>query len=169
MSYCHCTLYLASHHPTTYKWNSVVLGILAILYLFVYWVWDTCNSQKNFFRAQERGVSVHRKAFPQLPWKFVKDPRTIRTKTGDSILCDGWCKFSNYLSNCALTNNRRWNGPQGSLYLRLVLRYLLGTRHWISITVPLVLSGILLDHDHPSDQKGYQEMSREVRGSLGGI
>ncbi|GES63787.1 Delta(24(24(1)))-sterol reductase [Aspergillus terreus] len=90
MSYCHCTLYLASHHPSTYRWNPVVLLAWAIAYLFVYWVWDTCNSQKNFFRAQERGVSVDRKSFPQLPWKFVKDPEVIRTKTGDSILCSGW-------------------------------------------------------------------------------
>ncbi|KAH8425132.1 c-24(28) sterol reductase [Aspergillus melleus] len=90
MSYCHCTLYLASHHPSTYQWSPVALGALVVMYLFMYWVWDTCNSQKNYFRAQERGVSVDRKTFPQLPWKFVKNPETIRTETGDSILCSGW-------------------------------------------------------------------------------
>ncbi|KAF9891868.1 C-24(28) sterol reductase [Aspergillus nanangensis] len=90
MSYCHCTIYLASHDPSTYQWNTPSVVALAAMYVFVYWVWDTCNSQKNFFRAQERGVSVDRKSFPQLPWKFVKDPEVIRTKTGDSILCSGW-------------------------------------------------------------------------------
>ncbi|KAI9931177.1 C-24(28) sterol reductase [Aspergillus wentii] len=89
MSYCHCTLYLASHDPSTYKWNPIALTALYILYLFAYWVWDTGNSQKNFFRAQERGVPVHRKSFPQLPWKYVKEPVSIRTETGDSILWNG--------------------------------------------------------------------------------
>ncbi|KAH0387263.1 C-24(28) sterol reductase, partial [Aureobasidium melanogenum] len=42
------------------------------------------------FRAQERGVALNRKTFPQLPWKAVKNPVSIKTKTGDSILCDGW-------------------------------------------------------------------------------
>ncbi|PYH49583.1 c-24(28) sterol reductase [Aspergillus saccharolyticus JOP 1030-1] len=90
MSYCHCTLYLAHHDPSTYRWNPMVLAVWAILYLFLYWVWDTCNSQKNIFRAQERGVSVTRKTFPQLPWRSVKNPESIPTKTGDSILCSGW-------------------------------------------------------------------------------
>ena len=93
MSYCHCTLYLANHDPSTYKWNPLALGLLFVMYLFAYWVWDTCNSQKNLFRAQERGKPVNRKTFPQLPWKAVKNPVCIKTKTGDSILCDGWCKL----------------------------------------------------------------------------
>jgi delta24(24(1))-sterol reductase len=33
-----------------------------------------------------------RKTFPQLPWQTLQNPRTIKTKTGDSILVDGWCK-----------------------------------------------------------------------------
>ncbi|OJJ79345.1 c-24(28) sterol reductase [Aspergillus glaucus CBS 516.65] len=90
MSYCHCTLYLATHHPDTYRWNRLALCALFAAYLFAYWVWDTGNSQKNFFRAQERGIPVDRKTFPQLPWKYVKKPDVIRTKTGDSILCSGW-------------------------------------------------------------------------------
>ncbi|PYI25928.1 Delta(24(24(1)))-sterol reductase [Aspergillus indologenus CBS 114.80] len=90
MSYCHCTLYLANHDPSTYRWNPAIVAAWAILYLFMYWVWDTCNSQKNIFRAQERGVSVTRRTFPQLPWRAVKNPKSIATKTGDSILCSGW-------------------------------------------------------------------------------
>lgn len=93
LTYCHCTIYLANHHPDVYRWNRVALTALAVLYLFVYWVWDTANSQKNIFRAQERGTVTYRTAFPQLPWKYVKNPKSIPTKTGDSLLCDGWCKF----------------------------------------------------------------------------
>ena len=93
LSYCHCTLYIANHDPSEYHWRPWSLALLVVMYLFVYWVWDTGNSQKNMFRAEERGVALNRKTFPQLPWKSVKNPKFIKTDTGDSILCDGWCKF----------------------------------------------------------------------------
>ncbi|RDW80025.1 hypothetical protein BP6252_04663 [Coleophoma cylindrospora] len=94
LSYCHCTIYLANHPPSTYKWNPYFMTALYITYLFVYWVWDTTNSQKNRFRSQERGTLVERKTFPQLPWQTVKNPRFIKTKTGDSILVDGWYGYA---------------------------------------------------------------------------
>jgi Delta24(24(1))-sterol reductase len=93
LSYCHCTIFLANHHPDEYRWPKWALVLLFSTYLVVYWIWDTCNSQKNAFRQRERGVTLNRKTFPQLPWKEVKNPQTIKTTTGDSLLCDGWCKF----------------------------------------------------------------------------
>ena len=104
LSYCHCTLYIANHDPAEYHWNPYLLTLLFISYLFVYWIWDTANSQKNMFRAQERGVELNRKTFPQLPWKAVKNPKSIKTKTGDSILCDGWCEFSSPSPSFNFTN-----------------------------------------------------------------
>jgi delta24(24(1))-sterol reductase len=94
LSYCHCTLYLANHEPSTYRWNPYFLAVLYVSYLFVYWVWDTTNSQKNRFRAQERGNLVVRKTFPQLPWQTVKNPKIIKTKAGDSLLVDGWYGYA---------------------------------------------------------------------------
>ena len=93
LSYCHCTIYLANHDPSEYRWNRYALTALFVLYLFVYWVWDTTNSQKNRFKAQLTGNDVQRKAFPQLPWQTVKNPRTITSEKGDVIFVDGWCKF----------------------------------------------------------------------------
>lgn len=90
LSYCHCTIYLANHHPSEYHWNKYALGALYLSYLFVYWVWDSCNSQKNRFRAMERGTMVPRKTFPQLPWQTIENPKKIETSTGDAILVDGW-------------------------------------------------------------------------------
>src|SRR3954471_8389852 len=52
LSYCHCTIYLANHDPATYAWPRWVMALLFTSYLFVYWVWDTCNSQKNMFRSR---------------------------------------------------------------------------------------------------------------------
>ena len=95
LSYIHCTLYLANHDPQDVSWNKFGLAILFVVYLFLYWVWDTTNSQKNTFRHQERGGGYQeRKAFPQLPWRSVKNPNIIRTETGDSILADGWYGYA---------------------------------------------------------------------------
>ena len=94
LSYCHCTLYLANHHPDTYRMPRPLLTVLFISYLFVYWVWDTTNSQKNRFRAAETGRLVQRKAFPQLPWQTVHNPRTLTSKNGDTILADGWYGYA---------------------------------------------------------------------------
>jgi delta24(24(1))-sterol reductase len=90
LSYCHCSIYLALHDPATYNWNRWALGALFLSYLFVYWVWDSCNSQKNRFRCMERGTMIKRNTFPQLPWQTIHNPRKIPTSTGDSILVDGW-------------------------------------------------------------------------------
>jgi delta24(24(1))-sterol reductase len=93
LSYCHCTIFLANHAPRIYHWNPYALTALYASYLFVYWIWDTTNSQKNRFRHQERGTDLQRKTFPQLPWQIVKNPKTITTKSGDKIFVDGWCTF----------------------------------------------------------------------------
>ncbi|KAJ5247420.1 ERG4/ERG24 ergosterol biosynthesis protein [Penicillium chermesinum] len=90
MSYCHCTLYLANHHPSEYAWNKYALAAFFLSYLFVYWVWDTANCHKNSFRMMERGTWVKRKTFPQLPWQEVHNPKTIVSEKGDTILVDGW-------------------------------------------------------------------------------
>lgn len=90
LSYCHCTIYLANHHPDEYRWNRLFLAFLFVSYIFVYWVWDSCNGQKNSFRAAERGTLTKRKTFPQVPWQRLENPRKIQTKTGDAILVDGW-------------------------------------------------------------------------------
>ncbi|KAK3326496.1 Delta(24(24(1)))-sterol reductase [Apodospora peruviana] len=90
LSYCHSTLYLASHEPEEYRWNRWALVALYVSYLFVYWVWDSCNGQKNSFRAMESGKFVKRNSFPQVPWQSIENPKTIETNVGNKILCDGW-------------------------------------------------------------------------------
>ena len=89
LSYCHCTIYLANHDPAEYRWNRYALAAFYVAYLFWYWVWDSCNSQKNRFRAMEKGKVVWRKTFPQVPWQTIKNPKTIETPQG-TILVDGW-------------------------------------------------------------------------------
>lgn len=102
LSYCHCTIYVANHLDTISDWSipalrTPLLVLLFTSYLFMYWVWDTANSQKNRFRAQQSGTLVLRKTFPQLPWQTLKNPRVIKTAAGDSILVDGWYGYARKL------------------------------------------------------------------------
>lgn len=94
MSYSHCTIFLANHHPSEYKWNPIWLAAFYVSYFFVYWVWDTTNGQKNGFRAQQRGQLLTRRTFPQLPWQTVKNPKTITSAKGDVIMVDGWLGYA---------------------------------------------------------------------------
>ncbi|KAI1851124.1 hypothetical protein JX266_003789 [Neoarthrinium moseri] len=94
LSYCHCTLYLANHDPSTYAWNKWALAALFVAYLGAYFVWDTTNGQKNSFRMMERGTFVKRKTFPQLPWQEIHNPKVIETTCGDRILADGWYGYA---------------------------------------------------------------------------
>ena len=93
LTYCHCTLFLANHAPSVYAWNKYVMIFWYIAYLFVYWIWDTANGQKNRYRQQEMGSDLQRDAFPQLPWRIIHNPKVIHTEDGRTILADGWCKF----------------------------------------------------------------------------
>lgn len=90
LTYCHSTIWLANHDPATYPMNRFVLAAWFVAYLFVYWVWDTCNGQKNRFRAKENGGAALRAAFPALPWQDIENPKVIRTEDGHTILADGW-------------------------------------------------------------------------------
>lgn len=95
LSYCHCSIYLSNHDPSTYAYSKPVLVFLYVSYLFAYWVWDTCGSQKNNFRAKERGNNVERNTFPQLPYRHVpENPKKIKTDAGDSLLVDGWYQYA---------------------------------------------------------------------------
>ncbi|KAI9684706.1 MAG: C-24(28) sterol reductase [Trizodia sp. TS-e1964] len=114
LSYCHCTIYLANHAPSVYHWNPYALTALYLTYLFVYWIWDTTNSQKNRFRQQERGTLTLRKAFPQLPWQTVENPEFIKTDTGDSILVDGWYGYARKIHyTCDLFFALSWGAVTG--------------------------------------------------------
>lgn len=90
LTYCHCTLFIARHHPSEYQLPVWFTALLTVAYLGVYYVWDTTNSQKNQFRQEERGNVDERTTFPYFKYGKVHNPKTIPTARGNSILCDGW-------------------------------------------------------------------------------
>ena len=76
-----------------FQWPSWFVLVLVVIYLGVYYVWDTCNSQKNQFRQEEKGVVNERRTFPYFKYGKIHNPVTIQTKQGNRLLCDGWCKY----------------------------------------------------------------------------
>ena len=94
LTYCHGVLYLLRHDPSVYRWPTGVNVFLYVFLLCAYYVFDTCNSQKNRFRQMEQGTLIIRKTFPQLPWQTLKNPTFIKCKNGGTLLTSGWCKFA---------------------------------------------------------------------------
>lgn len=179
LSYCHCTLYLSNHHPSTYAHSYPVLAWFFISYLFAYWVWDTGNSQKNMFRAQERGYELNRNAFPQLPWKKVQNPQKIPTSTGDSLLCDGWYKYARkvrlfciatpYSSILVSMSCKSELTRADSLYKRSLLCALLGRDHGLLVAIPMVLPALLQLHDCASRSTRHSALSAEIWRCVEGV
>ena len=93
LSYCHCTIYLANHDPQKFAWNFYAIIAYHFLYLFVYWIWDTCNGQKNRFRGALSGSTIDRWTFPPMPYGYIEKPRVIDSAAGP-LLADGWCKYA---------------------------------------------------------------------------
>lgn len=94
LTYCHCSIYLANHDPSTYRWHRAALAFFYVSYLFAYWIWDAAGSQKNGFRQTEHGGRVPRNAFPQLPWRTLDSPRILKTADGHTLLVDGVYKYA---------------------------------------------------------------------------
>ncbi|EWC43525.1 hypothetical protein DRE_07487 [Drechslerella stenobrocha 248] len=89
-TYYHCTLWLAKHDPAEYSWSTAYQTTLFVTLICAYYVWDTCNSQKNNFRKQQAGTFVDLKRFPALPWRYIENPKYIKCRNGGTLLTDGW-------------------------------------------------------------------------------
>lgn len=82
---------------------SYPLPITVAMYLVLvlaYYVWDTANSQKNRFRMKRAGVEdavIRRKTFPQLPWGYIENPKTIGEKGKAELFVDGWYQYARRL------------------------------------------------------------------------
>lgn len=90
LSYCQGPLYLMRNHPSRYQWSVATNVAIFALLLGAYFIFDTCNSQKNRFRQMEKGTLIFRKTFPQLPYQTIKNPTFIRCKNGGTLLTSGW-------------------------------------------------------------------------------
>lgn len=88
--YCHQSLFIAH-----YAKQGLVLPLPAGLYyavitgllLFAYYVWDTANYHKCYFKMQRRGEIINRDLFPT--FTHVENPKFIQCERG-VLLIDGW-------------------------------------------------------------------------------
>lgn len=93
--YCFQALYLQTVAPTLNYSNLHITVLFACLFS-CYYVWDTVNSQKNRFRMKRAGVEesvIRRRTFPQLPWGYIENPRTIKSEKGE-LFVDGWYRYA---------------------------------------------------------------------------
>ena len=90
--YCFSSMYIASrpHFEPLIPYTVFCFTLL----FGAYYVWDTANSQRNRFRMQLNGSYVKRKAFPQLPWGTLENPRHLNTEAGSKLLVDGWWRYA---------------------------------------------------------------------------
>ena len=86
------SMYLAARPP--FEHSLPYTFFCFALLLSAYYVWDTSQSQRNRFRMQLRGTFVRRRAFPQLPWGTLENPRFLETRCGSRLLVDGWWRYA---------------------------------------------------------------------------
>ena len=85
------SFYILENNP---QLSTTYIIVLFILLFISYYIWDTSQSQKNHFRMQRRGTYVVSKAFPQLPWGTLKNPKYLQTANGSQLLIDGWWRYA---------------------------------------------------------------------------
>jgi delta24(24(1))-sterol reductase len=101
-------MYLAAQRP--FEHSLPYTAFCFVLLLFAYYVWDTAQSQRNRFRMKLRGTFVARRAFPQLPWGTLENPRDLETRSGSRLLVDGWWRYArkiHYTADVAMTGTPR--------------------------------------------------------------
>lgn len=90
--YCFNSYYILRHGPFEHSTPYTVFCF--VLLIGAYYIWDTCNSQKNRFRMKLKGTYIPRMAFPQLPWGTLENPRYLKAECGSVLLTDGWYRYA---------------------------------------------------------------------------
>ncbi|EAN95037.1 putative sterol C-24 reductase [Trypanosoma cruzi] len=82
-----------------YSYKPWQLALMVSTLIPAYYIWDNANSQKNRFRMMRHGVPkyiIQRRAFPQLPWGHIENPRTLKSERGE-LFVDGWYRYGRKL------------------------------------------------------------------------
>lgn len=127
--YCIQPLFLQSIVPK-YSYSFPTLSILFTMLFVAYYIWDTANSQKNRFRMERNNVEkhvIHRKCFPQLPWGYIPNPKTIKNKEKNrELFVDGWYIYARKIHYTAdVVMSCLWSGACGFSHIVIPYFYLL--------------------------------------------
>ena len=87
--------YLYVIPPFEHPWY--ITSLLLFAHCFAYYMFDTSNAQKDYFRANEKKDQHHIPyGFPNLPWSKLDNPNYLPTKRGTKLLLDGWWKYARH-------------------------------------------------------------------------
>ena len=67
---------------------------IALMHIIGYWMFDTANSQKDYFREKECDGDEIRKGFPRLFWDQLETPEYLTTDYGTKLLISGQWKYT---------------------------------------------------------------------------
>jgi len=82
----------------------------AFLHIIGYWIFDTANSQKDYFREENLKVLKYgetgpvklknkiKKGFPILPWDKIDNPKALETQRGTKLLLSGWWGIARHMN-----------------------------------------------------------------------
>lgn len=90
-TYCFPAYYLLKLGPIDpgVTWVTFVLS----LHLAGYYIFDTANSQKDYFRDARP-----KRGFPRLPWGRLSNPTFIVTQRGTKLLTSGWWGVARHMN-----------------------------------------------------------------------
>ncbi|GJJ11481.1 hypothetical protein Clacol_005714 [Clathrus columnatus] len=113
-TYCYSVIFMATHHPDTYKFSTAGYILLYTTLLTAYFIFDTSMAQKSRFKMMQQGTYRPRWTFPQLPWSTLTNPTYIQTEHGNKLLTSGWWAYSrkpNYTAD--LVQSFTWGAVVG--------------------------------------------------------
>ncbi|KAF8323103.1 ERG4/ERG24 ergosterol biosynthesis protein [Clavulina sp. PMI_390] len=93
-TYCYSIIYMATHHPSKYQFQTWQYVLLYSTLLTAYYIFDSSMSQKSRFRMQMQGNYKYRYTFPQLPWGTLENPQYIQTAHSNRLLISGWWAYA---------------------------------------------------------------------------
>lgn len=79
------------HHPA-------ITFLLFFTHCFAYFMFDTANAQKDYFREQDHPENNIPKGFPNLPWSKLDNPPYLQTKRGTKLLLGGWWGWARHMN-----------------------------------------------------------------------
>jgi len=82
-----------------FEHTPLVTFLLLFTHCFAYFMFDTANAQKDYFREQDHPENAHiGKGFPNLPWSKLTNPKYLQTKRGTKLLLSGWWGIARHMN-----------------------------------------------------------------------
>jgi len=132
---------------SAYQPSNYYLAVMFFLHCFGYWMFDTCNAQKDYFREQPGHEVI--KGFPQLPWSKLKNPKYMQTERGTKLLLDGWWQYARHLNYT------------GDILMSWVWGLTCGTGSYFPFAYTTYLTPLLLHRERRDDRECQRKYGKD--------